>query len=241
MSSDPDGSVRALLESAVPRETVPAPLAAEIRAIGRRRQRRTQALSAAVAVAAVTAVAIVGVQVLKAPVNSNPTPVSSGSTTSSPSSSPSITGVEPSSLVGTRWVTPTESTSNDYVWPGQKGAGAFSTVTLGTGHRFTLDYWTKNGTVHVAGSWQITGGPGPLTGSSKGDIRLTLDPPTGPEGDGATFVRNRVGFAKQYSNTEWDQPTQPYLTGLHMVVIQDTWPPALELFQVKAGATVPGT
>jgi hypothetical protein len=172
--------LRDLLERAVPRETAPAVLASEIRAIGRRRQRRSQIVGAAVSVVAIAAAGVLGVQFVRgAPAPSRP---AIGAT--SPAPAPSLTGSEFSGLVGTRWIPDLVSTgiSPTQAHPGEPGPAPRAMVTFGADHRLTLFYAADGRTTTVTGTWAATSETPQLDGESRGGLRLALTAPPGVSG-----------------------------------------------------------
>jgi len=241
MSSDPDRSVRALLETAVPRETVPAPLAAEIRAIGRRRQRRTQAISAVVAVAAVSAAAVVGTQVLTATPTPRPGPAaSSGSRSATPSESPTVSGTDVTGLVGTRWIPNLidSSVTTSQAFPGDSGPYPRALLTFSKDHVLTFDYSEGGKSWTLRGTWKVLGQSSALSVQSAGAITLDLTaPPDATES--LNLVVNRATLAISYAM--WNVQATKYCTGLRMLPYSAANVNMLALDQVPASAVLPSS
>jgi hypothetical protein len=243
MSYDPDRSVRTLLESAVPRETVPAPLAAEIRSIGRRRQRRTQAFAAVVAVAAVSAASVVGVQVMNASPAPTPGPFASSgpqSPTSTPSPIESTRGTDLIGLVGTRWIPNLidSGITTTQAFPGDSGPYPRTLMTFGKDHVLTLYY--SEGTKHwtVTGTWQVQGRTPDLSVQSAGAITLHITAPPDAT-DTLNFLINRAQLSVAYAM--WNIGGDSTFSGLRMLPYSAANVNMLALDQVRAASVLPSS
>ncbi len=230
--------LRDLLERAVPRETAPAFLASEIRALGRRRRRRNRALGAAVSVVAIATAGVLGVQFVRGvPAPARP---ATGVTVPapSPSASPSLAGPEFSGLVGTRWIPDLVSTgiSTTQDYPGDPGAGPRAMVTFGADHRLTLFFTAGGRTTTIRGTWSATSTTPLPTAESRGAIRIALDAPPGVSGTLAALVAH-LEMTTDYAM--W-RPTDPgpYLSPLTMVAYRYAVV-SLELDEVSPSAHLP--
>ena len=243
MPSDPETSVRELLERAVPREVVPAPLAAEIRAIGRRRQRRTQALSAVVAVAAVSAAAVVGTQVMSSSPTPTPGPVASSGTRSSsatPSATESPRGTDLTGLVGTRWIPNLidSAITTTQAFPGEGGPYPRALLSFEKNHVLTLDYSEggKSWTLH--GTWKVEGPSSVLSIQSAGAITLDLSAPPDATETLTLFV-NRAQLASSYAM--WNIQASSTYSGLRLLPYSSANVNMLALDQLTASAVLPSS
>ena len=244
MPSDPGTSVRELLERAVPREIVPAPLAAEIRAMSGRRRRRTQALGAVIAVAAVTAGAVLGVQVMGAP---GPAPVPVGSATPTRSASPTAT--EPRYAVrdlgGTTWVLPLSwmGVSAVEAWPGDAHPkGPTATFEFGTDHSLTIRYVENAKVYTILGTWEAwTPDPsGLLDRTNRGVIKYHVPTASVTSPESLQFLIARSQMVGYFGMLFEPHPARSYLKGRVLTSFAANVVNVF-MFQVKPGTHLPGT
>ncbi len=244
MPSDPETSVRELLERAVPREVVPAPLAAEIRAIGTRRRRRTQAAGAALAVAAVAAGTVVGVQVMGAP---GPAPVPVGSATSSHSTSPSATEKRYAvrDLGGTTWVLPLSwmGVSAVEAWPGDAHPkGPTATFEFATDHSLTIRYVENAKPYTITGTWEAwTPDPsGLLDSAPRSFIKYHVQTAAVTLPESLQFLVARAQMVGYFGMQFEPHPARSYLNGRMLVSFAENVVNVF-MYQVRPGTQVPGT
>ena len=176
-------NARELLESAVPYDLRGAVPAAEVRRLGRRRQRRSQAIGVVIGVTAV-ALSTVGLVRLVVPATDKvapttttvaPTPRASFS----PVPTPAPSGPELSSIVGTRWLVDVVAAgaATTQAYPEDTGPAPRAILTFEDGHALVLDYMEKGRTTTVRGNWIATSESPALDVHAKGDLRLVLPTP----------------------------------------------------------------
>jgi hypothetical protein len=176
-------NVRELLESAVPYDTRGVLPAAEVRRLGRRRQRRSQAVGVVIGVTAV-ALSTVGIVRFVVPVADVARPATTVGPTarasSTPQPLPSPTGPELASLVGSRWLLDLvgSQVATQQAYPEDPGAAPRALMTFEPGHVLVVDYMEKGRTTTVRGTWIATSLTPALDEKARGDLRLTLTTPS---------------------------------------------------------------
>lgn len=174
--------VRDLLESAVPREPRAALTAAEVRALGRRRTRRSRAVGAVIAA---TAIAMSGIGIVRyvAPSTDQLAPSTtvgpSPRTSYSPTPTPSPTGPDFAALTGTRWLPDLVggSVATRQAMPEEVGDAPRALLTFEPGHLLVLDYMEKGRVTTVRGTWAATSETPAVDVEAQGTLRLTLPVP----------------------------------------------------------------
>ncbi|MBI1376882.1 MAG: hypothetical protein GC157_05295 [Frankiales bacterium] len=166
-------STRELLEAAVPVVREPGPPAAEVRELGRRRARRSRAVGALAGTVGLVVCLALGAQLLRAP-DSAPAvgPAPSPSVARDP-----LAGPVPDGLVGSVWVVALGGTVAPSLarLPGDPGSTPSAVLRFDDGHRLTLVWQRRGGSITVSGRWELTTrSAGPLSTSSGGALRLTL-------------------------------------------------------------------
>jgi len=197
-------NVRELLESAVPYDARGAAPAAEVRRLGRRRQRRSQAVGVVIGVTAV-ALSTVGVVRFVVPVAdqvTRPTTTVAPSPRASytPQPTPTPTGPELSAIVGTRWLVDivAAAAATEQAYPEQAGDAPRALMTFEPDHVLVLDYMEKGRTTTVRGTWAATSESPALDVDARGDLRLTLATPSRAPATLALLL-NRVSLVKSFA------------------------------------------
>ena len=198
-------NVRELLESAAPYDARPhasAP-AAELRRLGQRRQRRSQAVGVVIGVTAV-ALSIVGIVRFVVPLQGQVAP--STTTGPSPRSSftpqpvPSPTGPDLGALAGTRWIPDLigSGVSTVQAYPDEPGNLPRALMTFEPGHVLVLDYIERGRTTTVRGTWAATSDTPALDARTHGSLRLSLiAPPHAPSV--LVLLLNRFSIVSSYA------------------------------------------
>ena len=213
-------NARELLESAVPYDARGTAPAAEVRRLGRRRQRRSQAVGVAIGVTAV-ALSTVGVVRFVVPVADEVAPSTTtvapsprASFTSQPTPAPS--GPELSSITGTRWLVDivAAAAATTQAYPEQKGDAPRALMTFEPDHVLVLDYMEKGRTTTVRGTWAATSESQALDANARGDLRLTLATPSHAPSV-LVLLLNRLSLVKSFAMFVPDNPP-PSIASLTM-------------------------
>ena len=203
-------NARELLESAVPYDLRGAVPAAEVRRLGRRRQRRSQAVGVVIGVTAV-ALSTVGVVRFVLPAanqvapTTTVTPTPRASFTSHPTPAPS--GPELSSITGSRWLVDivAAAAATTQAYPEDKGGAPRALMTFEPGHVLVLDYMEKGRTTTVRGTWAATSESPALDVDARGDLRLTLATPSHAPNT-LVLLLNRLSLVKSFAMFVPDNP-----------------------------------
>jgi hypothetical protein len=237
-------SVRDLLETAVPLERDVAASPAELRAIGRRRQRRSQAVGVTVGLVSVVAAGVVAVTALgprttEGSVAVQPTASAPSWPSPTPTITPPVTGADFAALVGTRWIPDLVNTgvTTTQAYPDERGAAPRALVTFGAGHVLVVDYVENGRTTTVRGTWVATSGTPALDARALGSLRLTV---TAPAGAPAALVRfvNRLSLAAAYGMVAGDG-APPSLAPLTMLGYSVSNVTVIAIDLVKPGVVLP--
>jgi hypothetical protein len=212
-------NVRELLESAVPYDARGAAPAAEVRRLGRRRQRRSQAVGVVIGVTAI-ALSTVGVVRFVLPVADQVAPTTtvapSPRASFTPQPTPTPTGPELSTIVGTRWLVDLvdAQVATEQAYPEDTGSAPRALMTFEPDHVLVLDYIEKGRTTTVRGTWAATSESPALDGHAAGELRLTLATPSRAP---ATLVLllNRASLVTSFAMLVPDNPP-PSLAPLTM-------------------------
>ena len=212
-------NVRELLESAVPYDLRGATPAAEVRRLGRRRQRRSQAVGVVIGVTAV-ALSTVGVVRFVVPVADQVAPTSTVSPTPhasfTPQPTPAPSGPELSAIIGSRWIVDIvgAAAATTQAYPEDKGGAPRALMTFEPDHVLVLDYMEKARTTTVRGTWAATSESPALDVNARGDLRLTLATPSHAPST-LVLLLNRISLVKSYAMFVPDGPP-PYVANLTM-------------------------
>lgn len=172
-------SVRELLETAAPPAARPTSSSAEVRRLGDRRRRRSQAVGAVVAVTAVAASALVGVRVL-AP--AAPRQDRAVATTPTPTPTPTQAQLPVSALEGTRWIPDlvTMGATTMQAYPDEPGDLPRALLTFERGGVLVLDVVLPGRpTATIRGRWTATSTAPTLDPLLEADLHLDLVVPPG--------------------------------------------------------------
>ena len=212
-------NARELLESAVPYDLRGATPAAEVRRLGRRRQRRSQAIGVVIGVTAV-ALSTVGVVRFVLPVADQMAPTTTVSPTPhasfTPQPTPAPSGPELSTITGSRWLVDivAAAAATTQAYPEDKGGAPRAILTFETGHALVLDYMENGRTTTVRGNWLATSESPALDVHAKGDLRLVLPTPAkAPQT--LVLLLNRISLVKSFAMFVPDNPP-PYVAHLTM-------------------------
>jgi len=217
-------NIRELLESAVAYDARGQVPAAEVRRLGRQRQRRSQAVGGVIGVTAL-GLSIVGVVRFVVPVQGqvatstsvSPTPRASYS--AQPLPSPTVPDFV--ALTGTRWIPDLVGSrvSTQQAYPDDPGNLPRALMTFEPGHVLVLDYMEKGRTTTVRGTWAATSDTPELDGRAHGFLRLTLVAPSHAP-PVLTMLLIRLSLASGYGLYASDGPP-PSLDGLSMTAYAD--------------------
>ncbi len=217
-------NVRELLESVVPKDEHDHLRGADVRRLGRRRQRRDQAVNVVVGVTA-AAVSIVGVVRFVAPISSRGLP----STTIGPSPrasstarpAPTLTGPDFAALNGTRWIPDliNAAVSTQQAYPDERGNAPRALVTFEPGHVLVVDYIEDGRTTTVRGTWVATSDTPEVDVRARGLLRLSLaTPPNAPSV--LVLLINRLSLVSAFAMFTTNGPP-PSLEALTMSMFHD--------------------
>ena len=203
-------NVRELLESAAPYDARAHASGAELRRLGQRRQRRSQAVGVVIGVTAV-ALSIVGIVRFVVPLQGQVAP--STTTGPSPRSSftpqpvPSPTGPDLGALAGTRWIPDLigSGVSTVQAYPDEPGNLPRALMTFEPGHVLVLDYIERGRTTTVRGTWAATSQSPALDVDARGDLRLTLATPSHAPNT-LVLLLNRLSLVKSFAMFVPDNP-----------------------------------
>jgi hypothetical protein len=202
-------SVRHLLEAAVPREPGAALTAVEVRAIGRRRVRRSQVAGAAIAVMAIAVSSVGIVRSLApspAPVRPTVTVAPSPHPSFRPLPAPSPTGPDFAGLAGTRWIPDLvgSAVSTRQAYPDEPGNAPRALMTFEPGHILVLDYIEHGRTTTLRGTWVATSDTPAVDARAHGSLFLTLPAASAP--DTLVMLLNRLSLVTSYAMYVPDRP-----------------------------------
>ncbi len=231
-------SVRELLETAAPPAPRPTSSSAEVRSLGDRRRRRSQAVGAVVAVTAVTAAALVGVRVL-AP--AAPQPDRAVATTPTPTPTPAEPQLPVSALEGTRWIPDlvTMGATTMQAYPDEPGDLPRALLTFERGGFLVLDVMLPGRpTTTIRGRWTATSAAPALDPLLKADVRLDLVAPPGASTAVVSLVSRLTTIAIAEGYLPQDAP--PSMASMSLFLYGRMHSGVLGLVdQVRPGAVLP--